>query len=100
MWASSRKQIRHSMNLRYTARGLPHRRHRVYSRTPNFAGFSCFSVNAFFAISLPCYEASAATAGAPSNGKPSAMSSDLPSSSVLAVVTTVMSMPRTFTTLS
>src|SRR6266511_691056 len=57
MCASSRKQIRHSRNLRYTAR-------------------------------------------APSNGNPSAINSALPSSSVFAVVATVMSIPRTFTTLS
>src|SRR3954452_17494892 len=32
LWASSRRQIRHTPNLRYTARERPHLRHRVYSR--------------------------------------------------------------------
>src|SRR5215469_13662776 len=31
-----RKQIRHRPNLRYTARGRPHRVHLVYARTANF----------------------------------------------------------------
>jgi len=39
-----------SRNLRYTARGRPHRRHRVYSRTLKLAFRSCFSIRAFFAI--------------------------------------------------
>ena len=90
--------MRHSMNLRYTARARPHRRHRVYSRTANLCLPCCFWINAFFAISS-LYPA-AETAGIPWKGKPSACSSARPSSSVLADVTIVMSMPRTFTTLS
>src|SRR3954468_22254801 len=38
LWASSRRQIRQTPNLRYTARARPQRRHRVYSRVLNFAG--------------------------------------------------------------
>src|SRR5512134_2324927 len=52
-WASSRKQMRHNRNLRYTARERPHRRHRVYSRTLYFPLRSCFSISAFFAMSVP-----------------------------------------------
>src|SRR5215210_6248368 len=46
----SRKQIRHKPNFRYTDRARPHRRHRVYARTPNFGLRACFWINAFFAI--------------------------------------------------
>src|SRR6516225_1327611 len=35
-WAMDRKQIRHSPNRRYTARGRPHREHLLYPRTLNF----------------------------------------------------------------
>src|SRR3954471_18889949 len=38
LWASSRRQIRHKPNLRYTARGRPQRRQRVYSRVLYLAG--------------------------------------------------------------
>src|SRR5690348_9796706 len=51
--ASSRRQIRHTPNLRYTDRDRPQRRHRVYERTLNFGARCCFSINAFFANELP-----------------------------------------------
>src|SRR3954465_13802469 len=38
LWASSRRQIRQTPNLRYTARARPQRRQRLYSRVLNFAG--------------------------------------------------------------
>src|ERR1700730_6552637 len=50
---SSRRQIRHRPNFRYTERALPQRRHRVYVRTLNFGLRCCFSINAFFANALP-----------------------------------------------
>src|SRR5437763_5096737 len=51
-WASSRRQMRHSMNLRYTDLGRPHRRQRVYARTLNFGLRCCFSIRAFFAMPI------------------------------------------------
>jgi hypothetical protein len=35
-WASSRRQIRHTPNFRYTDRARPQRRQREYSRVLNF----------------------------------------------------------------
>src|ERR1700727_1037977 len=49
----TRKQMRQSPNLRYTAFGRPHRWHRVYPRTLNLGVRCCFSIRAFFAIVLP-----------------------------------------------
>src|SRR5580700_12213916 len=49
----TRRQMRHSPNLRYTAFGRPHRWHRVYPRTLNLGVRCCFSINAFFAMLLP-----------------------------------------------
>jgi hypothetical protein len=52
--AISRKQMRHSPNLRYTARGRPQREHRVYARTLNFGVRFAFAISAFFAtVSSP-----------------------------------------------
>src|SRR5664279_6274206 len=82
-WAISRRQIRHSPNLRYTECGRPQRWQRVYPRTANFGLAAALLTSAFFAIAqlLPVLSL---------KGKPSALSSARPSSSVLAVVTTVM----------
>jgi hypothetical protein len=53
-WAMDRKQIRHRPNLRYTARGRPHREHRVYPRTLNFGVRFALAIRAFFAtVSSP-----------------------------------------------
>jgi len=82
-WAIERKQIRHRPNLRYTARGRPQRVHRVYPRTLNLGVLFALTTSAFLAtpqLSL--------------NGNPSRRSSERPSSSVGAVVTSVTSMPR------
>src|SRR5580704_8420868 len=49
----TRRQMRQSPNLRYTAFGLPHRWHRVYPRTLNLGVRCCFSIKAFFAMVLP-----------------------------------------------
>src|ERR1700722_18326164 len=49
----TRRQIRQSPNLRYTAFGRPHRWHRVYPRTLNLGVRCCFSIRAFFAMVLP-----------------------------------------------
>ena len=51
-WASSRRQIRQSPNLRKTARGRPHRLQREYFRTGNRCGRAAFAINAFFAMGL------------------------------------------------
>ena len=78
-----RKQIRHRPNLRYTARGRPQREHLVYARTSNFGLRFALAIRLFFAtrqLSL--------------NGNPSRRSSERPSSSLVAVVTRVTSMPR------
>jgi hypothetical protein len=47
---SSRKQIRQSPNRRRNARDLPHRPHRLWTRTPNFGFRLLFSIMAFRAI--------------------------------------------------
>jgi hypothetical protein len=47
---SSRKQIRQSPNRRKNARDLPHRPHRLWTRTPNFGFRLLFSIMAFRAI--------------------------------------------------
>ena len=82
-----RRHRRHSPKSRYTERARPQRRQRVYPRTLNFGFACCFCTSAFFAINHPW----------PSrlNGKPKARSSARPWSSVTAVVTIVMSIPRT-----
>ena len=82
-----RRHSRQSPKSRYTDRARPQRRQRVYARTLNFGFRCCFWMRAFFAIDHPC----------PSrlNGNPSARSNARPWSSVSAVVTIVMSMPRT-----
>src|SRR6202041_884446 len=49
----TRRQMRQSPNLRYTAFGRPHRWHRVYPRTLNLGVRCCFSIKAFFAMVLP-----------------------------------------------
>lgn len=92
MSASSRKQMRHMPKSRMNARGRPQRRHRLYFRTANFGVRLHFSMSDFFAK-------------APSsqffrNGNWSNRSNSIPSSSVRAVVTRVMFMPRIFATLS
>src|SRR5262245_21246532 len=66
--ASSRKQIRHSMNRRYTARDRPQRRHRVYSRTLNLPCRSCLFRNAFFAMSRPRLARTPGPPGSPRRG--------------------------------
>src|SRR5580698_6770087 len=48
----TRRQMRQSPNLRYTALGRPHRWHRVYPRTLNLGVRCCFSIKAFFAMVL------------------------------------------------
>jgi hypothetical protein len=48
--ASSRKQIRQMPNLRYTARGRPHNRQRLFRRVENFAGCSALILLALHAI--------------------------------------------------
>ena len=85
----SRTQMRHSPNLRYTECGRPHRLQRVYARTANFGLRAALLMSAFFA-----------TVQLSLKGNPSAVSSARPSSSVPAVVTTVMSIPRTRSVLS
>jgi hypothetical protein len=85
--AIERKQIRHRPNLRYTARGRPHREHLVYARTSYLGLRLALAMRLFFA-----------TAQFSLNGKPSRRNSERPSSSVVADVTTVTSMPRCLST--
>ena len=85
--ASSRRQIRHSLNLRNTARGRPQRLQRVYARTPYFDWRFCFTRSEVFAMSY-------ASLLSVANGIPSARRSALPCSSVAAVVVIAMSRPR------
>ena len=93
--------MRHSMNRRNTARCRPHLWQRVYARTPNFGRPRCLFNSAFFAIASSLVPYSPAdTAAMPAKGNPSARSSARPSSSSRAVVTIVMSIPRTEATLS
>jgi hypothetical protein len=82
-WAIERKQIRQRPNLRYTARGRPQREHRVYPRTLNLGVRFALTTSAFFAIPQLSL-----------NGNPSRRNRERPSSSFVAVVTTVTSMPR------
>jgi hypothetical protein len=49
----SRKQIRQIPNFRMNARGLPHRWHRLRTRTANFGGRFNLSMSAFLAIQKP-----------------------------------------------
>src|SRR3990170_8293996 len=49
LWASWRRQIRHSPNFRNTARGRPHRRQREYFRTLNLGSRFHLMSRAFFA---------------------------------------------------
>src|SRR5699024_6376180 len=81
--AISRRQMRHSPNLRYTDRGRPHRWQRVYPRTLNFGCFAALAISDFLAM-----------AHCSLNGKPSLRSNSRPSSSLVAVVTTVTFIPR------
>src|SRR5690625_3515165 len=53
LWANSRKQIRHSLNLRITECGRPQRSQRVYSRTLNFCGRRCLAIIDFLATNFP-----------------------------------------------
>src|SRR5690554_5387874 len=51
--AISRKQIRHRPNFRKTARGRPHREHRVYARTRNLGFRFALAISVFLAIPTP-----------------------------------------------
>src|SRR5690348_336837 len=49
-WASSRRQMRHTPNLRKYARERPQREQRWYERVWNFAPLDCLTLRAVFAI--------------------------------------------------
>lgn len=85
--------LRHSRqmpNLRYVALGRPQIEQRVYSRTWNFGVLFCLALSDFLAIRLPYLL----------NGMPKAVRRLRPSSSVPAVVTTVIFIPRALSILS
>src|SRR6476620_4315379 len=84
--ASFRKHRRHSANFRRYARGRPQRLQRLRSRTLNFGVLSSFAIFAVVAIVFLPY--------AFRNGMPSSCNSRRDSSSVFAVVTTEMFIPR------
>jgi hypothetical protein len=48
--ANLRKQIRQMPNLRYTARGRPHKRHRLCRRVENFGGRFALMIFALLAM--------------------------------------------------
>jgi len=108
--ASLRKHRRQSANFRRYARGRPQRLQRFLSRTLNFGVFASLAIFAvvamfafvFFFLSNPprSLEPNAALdrGYALLNGIPSSCSSFRDSSSVLAVVTTEMFMPRALST--
>jgi hypothetical protein len=87
--ARVRKQIRHSPNLRYTALGRPHREHLVYARTWYFGVRLALTTRLFLATDQFSL-----------NGNPSRRNSERPSSSLVAVVTKVTSIPRCLSTWS
>ena len=99
--AFSRKQIRHMPNRRMYPRARPQIPHRVYPRTANFGVRFCFAIHDFFATApsllcssrhtglQPAYADSARCNGSPMPSRKAAASS-----SVWAVVTIVMSIPR------
>ena len=88
-WASSRRQIRQRPNLRYTARGRPHRLQRECACVGCFGVRAALTTRDFFAMRY-CSLLS------PANGMPSARSSALASSSFRADVVIATSRPRTW----
>ncbi len=90
---SSLKQILHTPNLLRYARDLPQRLHRVYARTLNFGVLFVFAIHDFFATLPP-------SAYWFLNGMFMNLRSLKPCSSFFAVVTMVMSIPKTWATLS
>lgn len=89
LYARLRKQIRHTPYLRSTACGLPQMEHLVYALVEYLGVLCCLLIIDFFAMFVSPYFL---------KGMPSARSSSLASSSVFAVVTMQMSMPRIFST--
>src|SRR5215210_2552954 len=83
--ASSRRQIRHKPNFRYTARGRPQRRQREYCRTLKRGGRCCLLTRAFLAT----YWVSCSA-----KGRPRPRRSASACSSVLADVVIATSRPR------
>jgi len=88
--------MRHMPNLRRNARERPQRWHRLYLRTAYFGVRFAFTRHDFFAIE-PQFTW---TGVCPRNGIPSSRRSAIPRSSRFAVVTSVMSIPWIFSTLS
>src|SRR5690606_15362497 len=95
LYASSRKQIRQSLNLRYTECGRPQRSQRVYSCTLNLGVRFCFAIIDFLATISPPFYSDYFW-----NGIPNRVNNSRASSSVLAEVTMTISIPRTLFTLS
>ena len=91
--ASMRKQIRHNLNFLMYPLRRPHTLHRFVLRVMYFCVRSDFSIAAFLAI-VPLRSAYFR------NGMPRRASRLRASWSVLAVVTTAMFMPLTFSILS
>jgi hypothetical protein len=89
LWAFSRKQIRHIANFRKKPRGRPQTLQRLCLRTENFGTRVALTIMLVFAIYFPFC-----------SGKPIAVKNSEASSSVLAVVTMVISIPRVLSILS
>jgi hypothetical protein len=79
-------------NLRKYPRGRPHTLQRLWRRTPNFGTRRDFMIMLVFATLY--------LLAADCNGSPMATKNSAASSSVFAVVTIVMSIPRALSTLS
>ena len=101
--ASSRKQIRHSPNFRSTARTRPQRWHRRTRRVENFGVRLARSIQHVFAMGYATFSVGVSSRWggvSPRNGQPNSRSNAIARSSRLLVVTSVMSIPWIFSTLS
>jgi hypothetical protein len=94
--ASLRKQSRQSANFRRYARGRPQRLQRFLNRTLNFGVFASLAI--FAVVAMLCLYRLSLSGYAVLNGIPSSCSSFRDSSSVFAVVTTEMFIPRALST--
>ena len=93
LYASSRKQIRQIPYFLKYACGRPQIRQRLYSLVENFCLRCCFTFIAVLAMNFPSYNYFA-------NGMLNNVNNSRASSSVLAVVTKITSIPLTLSTLS
>lgn len=91
--ASSRKQIRHKLNLRIYPCFRPHFQHRFTSRVENFGVFADLASADFFAIELTLLKIPYCCSLF-CRGNPSFRNNASPSSRLFAVVVTVICIPN------